>query len=46
MKMRIIDWIKLGIGLYVGHEIAKQTDKALGEVFALVKERIKNGYIM
>lgn len=42
--MKIFSAVKLGFGFYVGYEIAKCLNEILGEVYPLIKKRIKNGY--
>lgn len=42
--MKLLDSIKLGFGFYVGYEIASKCNEILGEIYPIIKERLKNGY--
>lgn len=42
--MKIFSAVKLGFGFYIGYEVAKCLNGVLGEVYPLIKERIKKGY--
>lgn len=44
IRIRLIDCIKIGVGFFIGYEIAKNTNEIAGEVYNIVKERIKKGY--
>lgn len=37
------EYIKLGIGFYIGYELATVVNNILGEVVPIIKNRIKNG---
>ena len=38
------EYIKLGFGFFIGYEVAKTLNEAAGEVYTIIKNRIKNGY--
>lgn len=42
--MKLKDYIKAGFGFYIGYEIAKSLDDVGGEIFKLIKKRIKDGH--
>lgn len=44
-KVRLIDYIKLGFGFFIGYEVAKNLNEIAGEIYKVAKERIKKGYI-
>lgn len=44
-RIRLIDCIKLGVGFFIGYEVAKNLNEIAGETYKIVKERIKKGYI-
>ena len=44
--MKIIDGIKVGFGIYIGRKIAKTLSEVLAEIYPLLKERLKKGYIL
>ena len=37
------EYIKCGFGLYFGYRLAKMTNEIAGEVWVLLKKRIKDG---
>lgn len=41
--MKLFDCIKLGFGFFIGYEVAKATNDVAGEVYTIMKKRIKNG---
>lgn len=45
IKIRLIDCIKIGVGFFIGYEMAKNTNEIAGEIYKIAKERIKKGYV-
>lgn len=37
------EYIKFGMGFFVGYELAKAINEIAGEVYTIVKDRIKKG---
>lgn len=44
MKNKLFECIKFGFGFYIGYEIAKGIDTALGKKFIPVIDRLKNEF--
>lgn len=44
MKSKLIEYVKLGFGFYIGYEIAKALNETSGEAYSLLKKRIEKGY--
>lgn len=44
-KPKMKDYIKFGIGFYIGYEVAKTLNSIAGEVYTIAKKRIKNGSV-
>lgn len=44
-RIRISDGIRLGFGFFFGYEIAKNLNEIAGEIYTVLKKRIKQGYV-
>lgn len=42
--MKLFDYIKLGIGFYIGYKLAENIDDSLGKICIDFKQRIEKGY--
>lgn len=45
MKNSLWQNIKFGFGIFIGYEVAKNLNEIAGEVYILLKKRIKKGYV-
>lgn len=41
--MKFLEYVKLGFGLFIGYELAKSANEIAGEVYTILKKRIKEG---
>lgn len=42
-NLKLSDGIKIGAGFFIGYEVAKNLNEIAGEVYKILKERIKKG---